>query len=207
MSIRIKIAAITILAILTSILSVIGVSYLTVKNENSRGSAEVLYLLSVNAQKSLDEYLKSIEQSVEMTASIASEKLDSTVLVENGVAGSRAGQNIKTDSLDTYLTSYCAQIEEIFSGIALHTHGVMGYYYCIAPEISQSIHGFFHSRAGKTGFERMNPPDAASLDPSDKGHNAWYFTAVESGRPSWTSPYQDLFQDEVWTVSLSLIHI
>ncbi len=201
MSIRIKIAAITILAILTSILSVIGVSYVTVKNENTRDSAEVLYLLSVNAQKSLDEYLNSIEQSVEMTASIANEKLDSIVLVENGVAGSRAGQKVNTDALDTYLTEHCSQIEDIFNGIAVHTHGVVGYYYCIAPEISQSIHGFFLTKAGKTGFVRMKALDAASLEPSDMEHNAWYFTAVQSGLPSWTAPYRDIYQKEAWTIS------
>ena len=85
-SIRVKITAITIAAILTSILSVIGASFFTIRKDNNRNSAEKIYLLNENAQTSLDKYFESIEQSVEMVATLAIDSLDGITLVYGGVA-------------------------------------------------------------------------------------------------------------------------
>ena len=204
-SIRIKITAITIAAILTSILSVILVCSIPVSLETDRSSAERLNILSRNTQLALDSYLKSIEQSVEMAANIASDSLDSIVLVESGVVGASARQHERTpeqiERLDAYLALSCSRIQEAFSSVANHTQGVVTYYYCITPEISQNEHGFFYSRIGKTGFEEQPPLDARQLDPADLGHTTWYYTPIERGRPSWVGPYTAHFLNEVWTLS------
>ena len=204
-SIRVRITAITIAAILTSILSVIGASFFTIEEENDRSLTEVMNLIGQNTQKSLEKYLDSIEQSVEMAANIATERLDSIVLIENGVYANAPGQKERTPrqtaALDAYLSEYCADVQEAFSSLAGHTRGVVTYYYCINPEVSQNEHGFFYSRVGKTGFDEQKPLDARTLDPADIEHTTWYYTTIERGRPSWIGPYTAHFLDELITYS------
>ena len=204
-SIRVRITAITIAAILTSILSVIGASFFTIEEENDRSLTEVMNLIGQNTQKSLEKYLDSIEQSVEMAANIASEGLDSIVLFENGVYANAAGREARTKqqtaALDAYLAEYCLGVQEAFSSLAGHTRGVVTYYYCLNPELSQTQHGFFYSRVGKTGFAEQEPLDARTLDPGDIEHTTWYYTTIERGRPSWIGPYTAHFLGEMITYS------
>ena len=204
-SIRVKITAITIAAILTSILSVLVACSLSVMAETNRSSAERMNALSQNTQLTLDAYLKSIEQSVEMAANIAGDSMDSIVLIETGAVGSAVGQHPRTPeqerALDAYLAQSCATIQEAFSSVANHTQGVVTYYYCITPDISRNEHGFFYSRVGKTGFEEQPPLDARELDPEDIAHTTWYYTPIERGRPSWVGPYTAHFLNEAWTLS------
>lgn len=51
LSIRFKITAVTVAAILTSLLAFIVIGYYTIAKENDRTSVEKLNLLSQNAQK------------------------------------------------------------------------------------------------------------------------------------------------------------
>ncbi|MBR2793796.1 MAG: hypothetical protein IKE16_04035, partial [Solobacterium sp.] len=69
-SIRAKITAITIAAILTSILSVFAACYSTIVKENDRRSAEIMDLQLDNTQLNLERYFESVEKSVEMAANI-----------------------------------------------------------------------------------------------------------------------------------------
>ena len=204
-SIRVKIALITVIAILTSILSVYVACYSAIQAENDRDSVSMMNLIGQDTQKSIEKYLQSIEQSVEMAANIASDSLDSVVLVECGAAGAYARQKERTGEqisrLNTYLAGYCDRLQAAFATVASHTQGVITYYYCINPEISQSEHGFFYSKMGKTGFERQPPLDARELDPEDTAHTTWYYTPIQRGRPSWVGPYTAHFLNEIWIYS------
>ena len=82
-SIRATITVITIIAILTSILSVFAASFLIVQNETDKNSVSMMNLIDRDTQKSLEKYFESIEQSVEIAANIAIEDLDSVFLVES----------------------------------------------------------------------------------------------------------------------------
>ena len=204
-SIRFKITAITVAAILTTIISVFVISYTPIRVENDRKSAEMMDLLCQSRQKALNEYFESIEQSVETAAFIADDSLDSVVLVESGAAGSAASQRVRTvereAQFSSYLADYCSSVQEAFASIASHTLGVVTYYYCINPEISETEHGFFYSKVGKTGFDMQEPLDARELDPEDIAHTTWYYTPIERGRPSWVGPYTAHFLDEMWICS------
>ena len=92
-SIRFKITAITIAAILTALFCVLAVSFTSIQMENDRKSAELMNLLCQNKQKTLDQYFVSIEQAVEMAANIATDNLDSVMLVESGAAGSASARS------------------------------------------------------------------------------------------------------------------
>ncbi len=203
-SIRGRIIAITTAAVMASILAFLAIAYVTVNTEANRHTTEVMNMVAGNVQQSLDEYLASIRQSVEMAAHFATDSLDPVVLVECGVAGSGAGQartRTQVKKLDVYLAQHAAEVLEAFASIANHTSGVVSYYYCFAPEISENEHGFFYSKVGQTGFAELEPPDASALDPADMEHNTWYFTPIRRGRPSWVGPYTDRFQGDRQVVS------
>ena len=204
-SIRYKITAITIAAILTTILFVFAASYAILQGENKRSSVSMMNLIGQDAKKSVENYTESIEQSVEMISNIAADSLDRVILAENGAIGTDIKSTERTakqkEQLDAYLSEYCARIQEIFSGFATHTYGVNTYYYCINPEISESVHGFFFSRVGKTGFVEQEPLDARTLDPADIEHTTWYYTPIQRGRPSWVGPYTAHFLGEMWICS------
>ncbi len=204
-SIRFKLSAITISAILISIAAVVLMVLLTVGRESDRNATEKLTLLCENQRQSLDDYFDSIEQSVEMAANIAVDSLDGVALVEGGVAGEYARTHGQTPEqaaeLDAYLAAYCARVQAAFSSVANHTNGVVTYYFCLTPEMSKTVHGFFYSMVGRTGFEEQPPLDARRLDPKDFEHTTWYYTTIERGRPSWIGPYSAHFLDEMMTVS------
>ena len=70
-SIRSKITALTIIAIITTVLCVLAVSFFTLKEKNDRESVEMMNLIAQDTKKSIGRYTESIEQSVEMAANIA----------------------------------------------------------------------------------------------------------------------------------------
>ena len=204
-SIRFKITAITVAAILLAILAVFGASYYSIHAETDRRSVEIMRLIGENTKNTLDEYFASIEQSVSLAANMAADSLDSVVLVECGAAGSYAREQTRspeqTERLDAYLAEHCAHVLKTFESSASHTNGVITYYYCINPAVSESVHGFFYSRVGKAGFVEREPLDARTLDPGDTEHTTWYYTPIRRGRPSWVGPYTAHFLDEMLTCS------
>ena len=105
-SIRFKISAITIAAILVSILAVLVTVIATVGEESDRNATQNLALLCDNTCLSLNEYFDSIEQSVEMAASITADSLDSVALVEGGVAGKFAAHGHKRRRCRAWRCSY-----------------------------------------------------------------------------------------------------
>ncbi len=202
-SIRVRITVVTIIAILATILSIYVACYTTIKAENDQRSVEMMNLIGQETQNSLDKYFTSIEQSIEMAASISGDAMDSIVLVETGTAGSNAGQRTPEQAaeMDAYLSEYIKRVQKTYESVANHTYGVITYYYCISPEISENEHGFFYSKVGKTGFVEQPPLDARELDPDDIEHTAWYYTSIEKGRPSWIGPHKAHFLDEMWICS------
>ena len=59
-SIRMQITAITIVAILTSILSVFIASFLIIQSETDRNSVGMMNLIDQDTRKSLEKYFESI---------------------------------------------------------------------------------------------------------------------------------------------------
>lgn len=196
-SIRTKITAITLAALLTTILSVFVVGFTTIRAENDRRSVEMMNLLCQDTQKALETNFESVEQSVEMAANLAGDSLDSVTLVESGAVGSSGATGAQARQLDAYLEEYCAGIESAFSSVAKHTHGVVSYYYCIDSAISKTVHGFFYSKVGRTGFDRQEPIDVSLLDPEDPLRDGWYAQVVQRGRPCWVGPYTEQYLNQM----------
>ena len=192
-SIRFKITAIALAAVLVAMLAVFAASYPSIQAETERSSVEMMRLIGENTKSTLDEYFVSVEQAVNLAANMAVDSLDSVTLVECGAAGSYAKQNERTqeqtERLDAYIAGHCEKVLRTFESAASHTNGIITYYYCINPEISGTQHGFYYSRIGKAGFVEQEPLDAAGFDAEDPGHNVWYATTIKRGRPSWIGLY------------------
>ena len=201
-SIRTTITVITIVAILTSILSVFSASFLIIQSETDQNSVGMMNLIDRDTQKSLEKYFESIEQSVEIAANIAIENMDSVFLVECGALRLDAEDGAQTErqraALDAYLDEYCDVIQAFFAGVADYTQGVTSYYFCLNPELSQSRHGFYYMKVGKTGFIEQPPLDVLSLEFSEALGATWYDTAVRLGCPSWIGPY---ICTDIWVCS------
>ena len=147
-SIRVRITAITIAAILISMLASMSAYYLMFQTESDRQAAETMNLLARNTENTLEKYIESIEQSVEMAANLACDTLDSRILVENNVTGPHADPAARTAgqsaAADEYLAAHCAAIQDVFESVASRTQGVVAYYYCLSAGTSENVHGFFY---------------------------------------------------------------
>ena len=124
-SIRIKITAVTIAAILTSLLAFIGIGYYTIAEENDKTSVEKLNLLSQNAQKTVDVRLNSLKRSVDVVADIAEDSLSTLNLADYGTPGTRTIEQAK--QLDEYMSKYCENVRNVFGSIANHSDSIATY--------------------------------------------------------------------------------
>ena len=199
-SIRIKITAVTLAAILTSLAAFIGISYFTMMEENDKTSVETLNLLSQNAQKTVDVRLNSLKRSVDVVADIAEDSLVPLNLAEVGGANRAARTPEQAKQLDAFMQKYCEEVRQVFGSIANHSDSIVTYYFCISPDIGTSEHGFFYSKVGKTDFEEQPKLIADKLDPADRNSN-WYFSPIRRGKPCWVGPYRAHFLGDLLTVS------
>ncbi len=201
-SIRSTITIITVLVILTSVLSVFGASYFIIQKETDQNSVRMMNLINEDTDRALEKYFQSIEQSAETIANIAVEDLDSVVLVKYGAVKNTENEKSQTPDqvkeLDDYLESYCDKINVLCAGVASNTPGINSYYYCISPEISKNVHGFFYKKEGKAGLVEKDPLDASNLVLEEHLDDTWYGAAVFMGSPGWVGPY--ICQEE-WVYS------
>ena len=204
-SIRTKISLITMVAIVVSVLLVGGVGILFLRNEGERGSDQEMTLLCDNKRKTLNEYMKSIEQSVDMVARYAEEELSGMELEEGGVLGAQgdgaamAGRDWeapKQARLDAYMKEYAANVEAVFHSAANYTTGVSAYYYCLNPEITNAYPGFLYAKIGAPVFDSHSIVDVFSYPMDDISHIGWYSLPLQRGAPSWLAPYYNLNLDE-----------
>ena len=196
-SIRTKIMAVTMAAIMTSILALGGIGVLTMGVESDRSSAEKLMLISENIQRQLDAYLDSIQQSVSMAIHMADDSLDDPDIVYLGTSGTAE----EAEKLDAALSKHCREVEHAFGSIANNTSGVVTYYYCINVGYGTSEHGFFWSKLDSETFTKQPPLISTELDPNDAEHTTWYYSPLKAGRPLWIGPYKAHFLGDLWTVS------
>ncbi|MBR4210947.1 MAG: HAMP domain-containing protein, partial [Oscillibacter sp.] len=197
-SIRTKLTALTIAALLVSILSIGSMGIYAVRSQGERYTAQTMNLLCDNCRASLDEYLNSVEQSVDMVTRYIGETLDSVALVDGGVIGaSGAGDSLpgrdwaseRQRQLDARLNTHVETVRTVFQSVANHTHGVITYYYRINPEVSRDVEGFLYSRIGQAQFSEVPMTDLLLYRPDDMAHVGWYYIALGRGRPSWIGPY------------------
>ena len=182
---------------LASLLSIGVMSIYSVSREGDRHTAQSMNLICDNCRWTLNEYLNSVEQSVDMVTRYVGETLHSVDLLNGGVIGLSGAEEQPRDDwdserqkeLDTRLNAHIETVRTIFRSVANHTNGVITYYYRINPEISRDVEGFLFSRIGSAQFAEVPPTEIPKYDPDDIAHVGWYYLPLHRGRPSWIGPY------------------
>ncbi|MBQ9044134.1 MAG: diguanylate cyclase [Eggerthellaceae bacterium] len=204
-SIRVKITAATIAAIIISVLALGFIAVFTIGVESDEASTEKMQLISENAQKSLDGYLNSLKQSVDMADFVAEDSLSQIRLEDYNIpnASSRAVNQTpeQAQKLDEFLTSHFSLVRSAFGSVANSTSGVEEYYYCINANLGSSSHGFFYSKVGLSDFQEQPPINSHNLDPREVDRDIWYFAPIQAGSPVWVGPYRDRYHDDASVIS------
>lgn len=196
-SIRVKIMAVTIAAILTSILALGGIGILTIGLESDRNAAEKMKLISENMQMELDAYLNSLKQSVDMAIFIARDALDDPHME---YLGPDADPD-RVALLDAAMRKHCDAVEHAFTSIANDTNGIVTYFYCINSDYGSNEHGFFWSKVGEESFVKQADLISTDLDPKDTEHTTWYYSPLKASHAVWVGPYKAHYLGDLWTIS------
>lgn len=202
LSIRSKISVLLVFAILISCLLIGIIGVFAIRDVENRSSEEKLLLICKNCVYAIDEYLNSIEQSVDLISSYAQESLSSIELADGNAVGLNGlGSVEKTDedfasprqqALDTYLHGYLQSVETVFRSVASHINGVAAFYYRINPELSREAQGFLYSGIGRvSGFARTELTPLELYAEDDDAHVAWYYRPLRRGVPTWLLPYDN----------------
>ena len=186
------------MAILVSVLAVSGISIFSIHSEADENAEQQMSLICENRQKTLNEYLNSIEQSVDVVSRYVRVKLDREELVEDGVPNlAESGEELKDkdwDSprqkrLDSYLDGHLEDIDSLFRSVSIHTNGVVTYYYRINPKLTRNSKGFWYSRLHSTVFKKSDVTDIEAYEEDDVSHVGWYYLPIQRGCASWLEPY------------------
>ena len=198
-SIRTKISLMTMVAIVVSVLLIGGVGVVFIRNEGEIESDEKMTLLCDAKRRTMDEYLKSIEQSVDMVARYAAEEMSVEELTSGGVIGvqgygvtvteQRDWESKQQQALDAYLKAHVENVEAVFQSAASHTSGVTAYYYCLNPELTNKYPGFLFTKTDGSAFSGQNMNSVFSYAMDDISHVGWYSLPLQRGEPSWLEPY------------------
>lgn len=187
-------------AIIVCVLGVIGSSALSVRREGEINSVEMMRLLCDNSSMTIETYLNSVEQSVDMVTRYALDEIDTVELVRGnavGLQGTGAHLDERTRSesqqteLDAYLADYFEHVERLFRSVANRTNGVVSFYLRINPEISADAAGFHYSNIGRATYKKLLLPDLTSFDPDDVEHVGWYYIPLRQGEATWMEPYEN----------------
>ncbi|MBR1658863.1 MAG: diguanylate cyclase [Oscillospiraceae bacterium] len=196
-TIRGKITAMTVAAILVCVAALGSISIFSIKSVGDRSSAREMELLCENTRRSIDEYLNSIRQSVDMVSLYAGENISAAVLRESGASGlsglgdgtdNRDWNSSRQQKLDVYLSAHLERVEDLFRSVASHTNGVEVYYYRISQDISRQAQGFLYSGIDG-GFQRVELTDLSAFDPDDVSRVGWYYLPLREGKAIWLDPY------------------
>ena len=199
-SLRTKITLLTVAAILVSVVSVGIISVIAAKRAQDKSAEQTMRLLCDNRAYSIETYLSSVEESVNMLSRLAQDSMDAGVLRKQGaenLTGSGAGMAAPRRSaaqqaeLDRYLHGYLSGIEGVFQTAANYTRGVAAFYYRISPELSAEETGFLYSRIGLDAFEKLPLTELENYAPDDEAHVAWYYVPYERGKACWLDPYDN----------------
>ena len=204
-SIRAKISLTTMMAVMVSVILISIVGTLFIRNEGERDSDQEMTLLCDTKRNTLDEFMKSIEQSVDTVADYAAEDLSAEALTAGGVAGvqgfgaAMAGRNWQGEQqarLDEYLAAHVEKVDAVFRSVAAHTGGVVAYYYRLNPEITDAHPGFLYTSTGASAYSSHSVSNIFSYPLDDISHVGWYAVPLEQGHSAWLKPYDNANLDQ-----------
>ncbi|SFG67762.1 sensor domain-containing diguanylate cyclase [Oribacterium sp. WCC10] len=168
-SIKTKIIAETIGAIIITMVIALFFGVTAIKNLGMSSSEQMLLLLCDSGRKNLDFYLGSVEQEVKTVSAY----------VESDLKGLD----------DEHLKEHVGRVKKFFKKTLYRTNGVMTFYYRIDPEVSQNVKGFWYINTDGEGFKESKVTDITQYDTEDTSKLVWFTVPKTTGKPTWLTPY------------------
>ena len=169
-SLRTRITITMLCVILAALVVTTMLSAVFIRRTESQKSDQLLQMLCVSGQRSLDYYFDSVQNTVTKVTSFAEEDLDS---VNN----------------EEELAAHMERTREYFGMMASKTKGVLTYYYRIDPSVTASVKGFWYTNLTGQGFEEHEVTDITQYDVDDTSKLVWFTVPKHEGRSIWLPPY------------------
>ncbi len=168
-SIRTKISAVTIGAIIITMIiaAVLGVA--AIRDIGMDSSEQTLRLLCEAGQKNLDAELSDVEQDVQTISAYVESDLDGLD--------------------DVRLQAHLDHVSAFFKKVLYKTNGVITYYYRIDPAVSSKVKGFWFVNTDGEGFQEHEVTDITQYDTEDTSQLVWFTVPKATGEPVWLPPY------------------
>ena len=154
-----------------------------------KDSTQIMQLMCKEQAGELNEYLHSIEQSVDTMHRVAVDGLAEwgDELWENVHFSGLDEKEIRTEALQEYI----ADVEAMARILADNTEGAIAVYYRFNPEWFEPTAGFFSVKIKSRSFENIPTTDLSLYDKDDKEHVFWYYEPVNAGKAVWLNPYSN----------------
>ena len=170
-SLRTRIALISAIAVSASILVTTTIGSISIADLGHRSSEKALSLLCESGKNNLNNYFKSVEQSIDTVSGLIDDNLDA----------------ISDEDFNTKFANHVNQARNIFLETAEHTNGVLTFYYRMDPEITAETNekGFWYTNLDGKGFIEHTVTDISD----HRNECPWFWIPKETGEPVWLTPY------------------
>ena len=168
-SIRTKITALTVCAVIAVMIVAAVSGVYAIKNIGTQSAEQMMLLLCESGEKNLDSYFSSVEQSVEMVSAYVESDLD-------GID-------------EAHLQAHLDRVDDIFKRLTYKTQGVLTYYYRIDPAVSQTAKGFWYVNLNGEGFTEHEVTDITQYNTYNTNELVWFTVPKSTGRSVWLPPY------------------
>lgn len=168
-SIRSRITALVILAVVISVLAIGIISVKLIRDSGQEASRNLLKVTCEQKQLQLDAYFDSIEQSVDTVLHFAEDQYN--------------------DESDEAFSQYISSVDTLFHSVANNTNGVYTYYFRIDPDLGTTNQGFWYTKYDSYDFELREFTDIKAYDEYDREHVGWYYSPKQKGYALWLDPY------------------
>ena len=168
-SIRTKITAVTIGAIIITMIIAALCGIAAIRNTGVSSSEQMLLLLCEAGQKNLDASFVDIEQDVQTISAYVESNLDGLD--------------------DRKLQAHLDRVSDFFQKVLYKTNGIMTYYYRIDPAVSSEVKGFWFVNTDGEGFREHEVTDITLYDTEDTSRLVWFTVPKATGEPVWLPPY------------------
>lgn len=162
-SLRTKITAVTISAIIITMIIAAVFGVIAIRNIGITSSEQMLLLLCEAGQKNIDSGLLDIEKNVQAISAYVEADLDGTE--------------------DRKLQAHLDRVSDFFKKVLYKTNGVMTYYYRIDPNVSTSVKGFWFVNTDGEGFQEHEVTDITQYDTGDTSQLMWFTVPKATGKP------------------------
>ena len=181
-SLRTKITAVTISAIIITMIIAAVFGVIAIRNIGITSSEQMLLLLCEAGQKNIDSGLLDIEKNVQAISAYVEADLDGTE--------------------DRKLQAHLDRVSDFFKKVLYKTNGVMTYYYRIDPNVSTNVKGFWFVNTDGEGFQEHEVTDITQYDTGDTSQLVWFTVPKATGKPVWLPPYitDNLESALKWTI-------